>query len=132
MHQFVFLCSAGVVKLILVVFLLYLSFRNQSPFHIKHSLSHLIVDNMTRIAVVNSDRCKPNKCRQECKKSCPIVSQGKLCIEVTSTSKVAYISEELCTGCRFCIKVLLLLWLKYHFLYVCKFLVLILCLFCCK
>ncbi|KAK2420210.1 ABC transporter E family member [Trifolium repens] len=104
MHQFLFLCSAGVVKLILVVFLLYLSFRNQSPFHIKHSLSHLVVDNMTRIAVVNNDRCKPNKCRQECKKSCPIVSKGKLCIEVTSASKVAYISEELCTGCRFCIK----------------------------
>ena len=66
-------------------------------------------DNMTRIAIVNNDKCKPKKCRQECKRNCPVVSQGKLCIEVTSASKVAYISEELCTGCNICTKVLLLL-----------------------
>ncbi|MFS7888718.1 putative ABC-type molybdate transporter [Helianthus anomalus] len=29
---------------------------------------------------------------------------GKLCIEVTSQSKVAYISEELCIGCGICVK----------------------------
>ncbi|KAI0484926.1 hypothetical protein GGR56DRAFT_50391 [Xylariaceae sp. FL0804] len=26
---------------------------------------------LTRIAIVNDDKCKPKKCRQECKKSCP-------------------------------------------------------------
>ncbi|KAI0593711.1 hypothetical protein F4775DRAFT_488179 [Biscogniauxia sp. FL1348] len=27
---------------------------------------------LTRIAIVNDDKCKPKKCRQECKKSCPV------------------------------------------------------------
>jgi len=58
----------------------------------------------TRIAVVKSDRCKPNKCRQECKKGCPVVHQGKLCVEVTPTDKLCYISEGLCTGCGMCVK----------------------------
>ena len=30
---------------------------------------------------------------------------GKLCIEVTPTDKIAYISEELCIGCGICSKV---------------------------
>lgn len=30
---------------------------------------------------------------------------GKLCIEVTSASKIAFISEELCIGCGICVKV---------------------------
>jgi ATP-binding cassette subfamily E protein 1 len=30
---------------------------------------------------------------------------GKLCIEVSSTSKLAWISEELCIGCGICVKV---------------------------
>ncbi len=42
--------------------------------------------------------------RQECKKSCPVVKMGKLCIEVTSTDKKAFISEELCIGCGICVK----------------------------
>ncbi|XP_012686778.1 ATP-binding cassette sub-family E member 1 [Clupea harengus] len=58
----------------------------------------------TRIAIVNQDKCKPKKCRQECKKSCPVVRMGKLCIEVTSQSKIVWISESLCIGCGICIK----------------------------
>lgn len=61
-------------------------------------------ETLTRIAIVNADRCKPKKCRQECKKSCPVVKIGKLCIEVTAASKVAWISEELCIGCGICVK----------------------------
>ncbi|KAJ3188899.1 Fe-S cluster-binding ribosome biosynthesis protein [Gaertneriomyces sp. JEL0708] len=61
-------------------------------------------DKLTRIAIVSSDKCKPKKCRQECKKSCPVVRMGKLCIEVTSNSKIAFISEELCIGCGICTK----------------------------
>lgn len=30
---------------------------------------------------------------------------GKLCIEVTSAAKIAFISEELCIGCGICVKV---------------------------
>ncbi|KAK9906615.1 hypothetical protein WJX75_005054 [Coccomyxa subellipsoidea] len=61
-------------------------------------------ETLTRIAIVSADRCKPKKCRQECKKSCPVVKIGKLCIEVTPNSKTAWISEELCIGCGICIK----------------------------
>ncbi|RHY03149.1 hypothetical protein DYB25_007483, partial [Aphanomyces astaci] len=61
-------------------------------------------DKLTRIAIVSADKCKPKKCRQECKKSCPVVRMGKVCIEVTGKSKVAYISEGLCIGCGICVK----------------------------
>lgn len=62
------------------------------------------VDVNTRIAILNSGKCKPKKCRQECKKSCPVVKGGKLCIEVGPKSKIAFISENLCIGCGICIK----------------------------
>jgi len=59
---------------------------------------------LTRIAIVTADKCKPKRCRQECKKSCPVVRMGKLCIEVTPTVKLASISEDLCIGCGICVK----------------------------
>lgn len=55
-------------------------------------------EHLTRIAIVSAERCKPKKCRQECKKSCPVVKLGKLCIEVGPKSKLAFISEPLCIG----------------------------------
>lgn len=61
-------------------------------------------DKLTRIAIVSADKCKPKRCRQECKKSCPVVRMGKLCIEVTLNDKIATISEELCIGCGICVK----------------------------
>lgn len=63
-------------------------------------------DKLTRIAIINTDKCKPKRCRQECKKSCPVVRMGKLCIEVTPNDKKASISEELCIGCGICVKVI--------------------------
>jgi len=61
-------------------------------------------DKLTRIAIVSTDKCKPKRCRQECKKSCPVVRMGKLCIEVTPSDRIATISEELCIGCGICVK----------------------------
>ncbi|KAK9465140.1 P-loop containing nucleoside triphosphate hydrolase protein [Lipomyces arxii] len=61
-------------------------------------------DRLTRIAIINADKCKPKKCRQECRKACPVVRTGKLCIEVTPESKIAFISETLCIGCGICPK----------------------------
>ena len=63
------------------------------------------MDKLTRIAIVSEDRCKPKKCKQECKRLCPVVSMGKLCIEVDINVKVATISETLCNGCGICAKV---------------------------
>ncbi|XP_032223111.2 ATP-binding cassette sub-family E member 1 [Nematostella vectensis] len=61
-------------------------------------------EKLTRIAIVSTDKCKPKRCRQECKKSCPVVRMGKLCIEVTPEKKLAAISEPLCIGCGICAK----------------------------
>ncbi|GAX09346.1 ATP-binding cassette, sub-family E, member 1 [Fistulifera solaris] len=61
-------------------------------------------ETMTRIAIVGAERCKPKKCGQECKKSCPVVKLGKMCIEVDAKSKIAFISEPLCIGCGICVK----------------------------
>jgi len=61
-------------------------------------------DRLDRIAIVSTDRCRPKKCKQECKRSCPVVKIGKMCIEVGASSKIAYISEELCIGCGICVK----------------------------
>ncbi len=57
-----------------------------------------------RIAIVDKDRCKPSKCQQECKRSCPIVKSGRMCIDVNSKSKRAELSEILCIGCGICTK----------------------------
>ena len=59
---------------------------------------------LTRIAIISSEKCKPKKCKQECKKYCPVVRMGKICIEVAPTSKIAWVSEELCIGCGICVK----------------------------
>jgi len=61
-------------------------------------------EGLTRIAIVSTDKCKPKKCKQECKKSCPVVRMGKLCIEVSGSSKSASLSEELCIGCGICVR----------------------------
>lgn len=61
-------------------------------------------EKLTRVAIIKEDKCKPKKCRQECKRSCPVVKLGKQCIEVAPNSKLAFISEELCIGCGICVK----------------------------
>ena len=57
-----------------------------------------------RIAIINPDKCKPKKCKQECKKTCPVNKTGKVCIEVMQTSTICFISESLCIGCGMCVK----------------------------
>lgn len=57
-----------------------------------------------RIAIINADRCKPKKCKLECKKCCPINKAEKLCIEVIPEDKLARIAENLCIGCGLCVK----------------------------
>ncbi len=61
-------------------------------------------DDKLRIAIINVDKCKPKKCRQECRKTCPVNKTGKECIEVTPVSTICFISEALCIGCGMCVK----------------------------
>lgn len=56
-----------------------------------------------RLAIINSDKCKPKKCNQECKKACPINRQGKICIDIEDMT-IAKIAENLCIGCGMCQK----------------------------
>ena len=63
-----------------------------------------IGDDKLRIAIINPDKCKPKKCKQECKKTCPVNKTGKICIEVSPTSTICFISETLCIGCGMCVK----------------------------
>lgn len=44
-----------------------------------------------------------------------VIITGKLCIEVTPASKIAFISEELCIGCGICVKVSVFLWFYWDF-----------------
>lgn len=61
---------------------------------------------LTRIAIVDENKCKPSKCEGQCKKSCPVNKneKGQRCIVVAPTSKIAVISESLCVGCNICTK----------------------------
>lgn len=54
-----------------------------------------------RLAIINKDYCKPSKCNNECKLKCPVVRQGKECIDI---EEIAKISENLCIGCGICVK----------------------------
>ncbi|MHA1234600.1 MAG: ribosome biogenesis/translation initiation ATPase RLI [Promethearchaeota archaeon] len=61
-----------------------------------------------RIAVLNKDRCKPDKCspfgEKPCIKYCPKVRTGDETIVLGPNGKFVEITESLCTGCGICIK----------------------------
>ena len=57
---------------------------------------------MTRIAVLNEDKCKVKKCNQVCVSFCPMVRSRVEAIRVEGNKAV--ISETLCSGCGICVK----------------------------
>jgi ATP-binding cassette subfamily E protein 1 len=57
---------------------------------------------MTRIAVMNHDRCKPKKCNQMCIKYCPMVRSRVEAVRFEENKII--ISEKLCSGCGICVK----------------------------
>lgn len=59
---------------------------------------------MTRIAVINQDKCRPDKCGQICYKYCPSVRAGKETITFDPPSNKAVIHESLCSGIAICVK----------------------------
>ncbi len=57
---------------------------------------------MTRVAVLDADRCKVKKCGQPCVSFCPMVRSRVEAIKVEGSKAV--ISEMLCSGCGICVK----------------------------
>lgn len=80
---------------------------------------------MPRIAIIDPNKCKPDKCAKECIKKCPPQKTGKIVIDIediipsnssantinndtisklTDKKKIAKIAESLCIGCNQCVK----------------------------
>ncbi|XHH08693.1 MAG: ribosome biogenesis/translation initiation ATPase RLI [Candidatus Bathyarchaeia archaeon] len=57
---------------------------------------------MTRIAVLDQDRCKVKKCNHLCVSFCPMVRSKVEAIRIEGEKAV--ISESLCSGCGICVK----------------------------
>jgi len=57
---------------------------------------------MTRVAVLEADKCKVKKCGQLCISFCPMVRSRVEAIKVEGNKAV--ISEMLCSGCGICVK----------------------------
>lgn len=57
---------------------------------------------MTRVAVLDADKCKVKKCNQLCVSFCPMVRSRVEAIRIEGNKAV--ISERLCSGCGICVK----------------------------
>jgi ATP-binding cassette subfamily E protein 1 len=57
---------------------------------------------LTRIAVLDVDRCKVKKCDQNCLRFCPMVRSHVEAVRIEGGKAV--ISEKLCSGCGICVK----------------------------
>jgi len=57
---------------------------------------------MTRVAVLDADKCKPKRCGRLCHRFCPIVRSRIEAIRFENDKPV--IVESLCTGCGICVK----------------------------
>jgi len=58
---------------------------------------------MTRIAIINRELCKKDKCGYLCKKVCPINRTNEECIVVDEKTGFPIIDEGLCIGCGLCV-----------------------------
>ena len=57
---------------------------------------------MTRIAVIDKEKCKPTICGHECKKTCPVEKkEADSCVTITESSNI---DEKTCIGCGICEK----------------------------
>jgi len=59
---------------------------------------------MTRVAVINQEKCRPEKCGKLCYKVCPSVRAGRETISFDPPSNKAVIHEPLCSGVALCVK----------------------------
>ncbi len=59
---------------------------------------------MTRVAVIDQEKCRPDKCGKLCYKVCPSVRAGRETITFDPPSNKAVIHEPLCSGVGICVK----------------------------
>jgi ATP-binding cassette, sub-family E, member 1 len=59
---------------------------------------------MTRVAVLEKERCKPDDCGIPCYRFCPEVLNRRYAIKFVEGEKKPIIVEEVCSGCGICIK----------------------------
>lgn len=59
---------------------------------------------MTRVAVLERERCKPDDCGIPCHRFCPEVLNRRYAIKFIEGEKKPIIVEDVCTGCGICIK----------------------------
>ncbi|MDP3035340.1 MAG: ribosome biogenesis/translation initiation ATPase RLI, partial [Methanobacteriaceae archaeon] len=59
---------------------------------------------MSRISILDHDRCQPKKCNYACIEYCPGVRMEEDTIVIDERTKKPLISEELCSGCGICTK----------------------------
>ena len=57
---------------------------------------------MTRISILDKEKCKPKKCEYLCIHYCPGVRMDEDTIVIDEDTKKPLISEELCEGCGIC------------------------------
>ena len=57
---------------------------------------------MSRIAILDKDKCQPKKCNYTCIEYCPGVRMEEDTIIISDEDKKPVISEELCSGCGIC------------------------------
>ena len=69
---------------------------------ITHQLNSYFEFAMTRVAVLETDRCKVKKCDKACVSFCPMVRSRVEAIKIEGNKAV--ISEALCSGCGICVK----------------------------
>lgn len=58
---------------------------------------------MSRIAILEKDKCQPKKCNYACIEYCPGVRMEEDTIIISEDDKKPEISEELCSGCGICV-----------------------------
>jgi ATP-binding cassette subfamily E protein 1 len=59
---------------------------------------------VTRVAVLERERCKPDDCGIPCYRFCPEVLNRRYAIKFVEGEKKPIIVEDVCTGCGICIK----------------------------
>ncbi len=59
---------------------------------------------MTRVGVLEKERCKPDDCGIPCYRFCPEVLNRRYAIKFVEGEKKPIIVEDVCTGCGICIK----------------------------